>query len=33
MQMELKDLWNHYQTIEQEEPDPLLEGEAPETPF
>ncbi len=29
MQMELKDLWNHYQTIEQEELDPLLEGESP----
>ena len=27
MQMELKDLWNHNQTIEQEELDPLLEGE------
>ena len=27
--MELKDLWNHYQTIEQEELDPLLERESP----
>ena len=29
MQMELKDYWNHYQTLEQKEPDAIFEGESP----